>query len=251
MSNLNCKIIFVRHGESTENIAINLGKAYDKDNIKLTEKGINQAKLTGKYLLDIYKQFDCVISSPIHRCVQTSNLIMDELNQHNLELYTEDLLIEDASIRDIFAGLSKIEQDKILNSDTTYNKIIRKIRHTRNPYDKYNLDKIILNYKISKYKYLPTEYDVESNIIEFLSKLKKIIKQNNYTRLLVITHSGVISKLQKIICNIDIESNIFISDRGFTSEDDLLGNCACACISFSLNNGRYKLISPSNTNHLT
>jgi broad specificity phosphatase PhoE len=40
------RIIFVRHGESTENIASKEGKKYDKNNIVLTENGKKQAKKT-------------------------------------------------------------------------------------------------------------------------------------------------------------------------------------------------------------
>ena len=40
---MNKKIIFVRHGESTENKAIKDGKSYDKNNIVITDKGKNQA----------------------------------------------------------------------------------------------------------------------------------------------------------------------------------------------------------------
>lgn len=40
------KIIFIRHGESNENVAMEDGKSYDKNNINLTKQGKIQAEKT-------------------------------------------------------------------------------------------------------------------------------------------------------------------------------------------------------------
>ena len=242
------KIIFIRHGESTENISVSNGEAYDKDNIILTEKGIKQSKITGKYLNKTYKKFDYIISSPITRCIQTSNIIMNELKYNHKELIIDKNLIENGSNYDSLAGLSKIDRDEIIDSDKKYNKILTKINLTKNPYKKYILNKKIYNYVINNYKYSPNLYEVKDNIINFLSKLKILIKENNYKKILVITHGGVINIVQKIICNIDIETEIYLSNKEFTHENELLGNCTCSCI--GLENNEFKLISPANTYHL-
>jgi broad specificity phosphatase PhoE len=74
------RIIFVRHGESTENKASTDNKSYDPNNIKLTELGKQQAMITGKYLYKIFGKFDKVYSSPATRCKETANIIMEEIN---------------------------------------------------------------------------------------------------------------------------------------------------------------------------
>jgi broad specificity phosphatase PhoE len=61
-------IIFVRHGQSTQNLALELDQEYDRDNIVLTRLGIKQAEKTGKYINEIYGKIDMIYLSPIKRC---------------------------------------------------------------------------------------------------------------------------------------------------------------------------------------
>ena len=74
------KIIFIRHGESTENIATLQGVAYDKDSIILTKLGEDQATKTGEYLSKTFGKFDMIYSSPVRRCVhyQKKSLIFSD-----------------------------------------------------------------------------------------------------------------------------------------------------------------------------
>ena len=69
------EILFVRHGESTANRAWMNNEEYDRKNIVLTEKGIEQAKVTGKYIKKVYGKIDYIFHSPIYRCQQTSEII--------------------------------------------------------------------------------------------------------------------------------------------------------------------------------
>ena len=71
------EIIFVRHGESFQNIS-NLAESDDDD--KLTDNGMRQAEITGKYLNKIYGKFDIIYSSPKNRCISTANIIKKETN---------------------------------------------------------------------------------------------------------------------------------------------------------------------------
>jgi len=45
------RIIFVRHGELTENKASTDNKSYDPNNITLTDEGDKQAQITGKIFI--------------------------------------------------------------------------------------------------------------------------------------------------------------------------------------------------------
>lgn len=68
------KLILVRHGESEGNLN-HILRGLDDD--KLTKKGIEQAKNVGKELKEKHK-IDMVFCSPLSRCVQTLENILDE-----------------------------------------------------------------------------------------------------------------------------------------------------------------------------
>lgn len=68
------KLILVRHGETIANSKKIL---QGKEDGKLTEKGIGQAKEIGKHLKDHHK-IDMVFCSPLGRCIETLNNILEE-----------------------------------------------------------------------------------------------------------------------------------------------------------------------------
>ncbi len=68
------KLIIVRHGETVANTKKIL---QGKNDGKLTEKGKLQAKEVGKHLKDHHK-IDMVFCSPLGRCVDTLNYILEE-----------------------------------------------------------------------------------------------------------------------------------------------------------------------------
>lgn len=68
------KLIIVRHGETIANTKKIL---QGRDDGKLTEKGAEQAKEVGRHLKDHHK-IDMVFCSPIGRCVETLNNILEE-----------------------------------------------------------------------------------------------------------------------------------------------------------------------------
>jgi len=67
------KLILARHGESEANVIHRFGL----DDVKLTLKGIEQAKTVGKELKEKYK-IDMVFCSPFKRCVETLEAILIE-----------------------------------------------------------------------------------------------------------------------------------------------------------------------------
>ncbi len=78
------KLYVVRHGETVENANNCL---VGRINSSLTEKGIEQAKKVREYFKD--KKIDLIVSSPLDRCKQTSEIISDEMIPI---VYTESLL---------------------------------------------------------------------------------------------------------------------------------------------------------------
>lgn len=85
------KLILIRHGESV----FNLKKRYSGQlDVPLTEKGIEQAKITAEYILKSYK-IDAVYSSDLSRAIETARPVAELLG---LEIKT------DRRLREINAG---------------------------------------------------------------------------------------------------------------------------------------------------
>ena len=220
----NCvKIMFVRHGESTQNVAGEKGESYDAKNIVLTDKGIEQAKKTGTYLFKTYGKFDKVYSSPVTRCMQTSNIIMEQIGFEPEFIQLDELLVEIGYYKDKLEGMSKEQIDNSMISNKKISKLEEKIKKTSNPYEK-----ILL---LNKFGYL-----------------EKLKNSNACEQILVVTHGGIIGLIQKIVCNIDVENDILFSKKKFDSVKELGGNCTILCL--CLTDNCIKMISPANTYHL-
>ena len=256
MNNNYKRIIFVRHGESSENIAMHNGKSYDKNNIVLTDKGKKQAKLTGHYLYDIFGKFDQVYSSPATRCVQTGNIINKQIKYKN-KLIIDNLLVEIGFDSNKLDGLSFNEQkevfdnikltlpkDKLFNGINTYDQFKNKLNETINPYDKLKMYQILNQIDNTYLEIKPNTNQVKNNYKKFLKNLKKS-KANN---ILVISHGRCISLLQKLLCNVDTNNMNLYFEPNFKEVSNKLGNCCISCL--ELNNNKYSLVSPANTNHL-
>ncbi len=94
-------LVIVRHGESEQNVAIDLfdrnlistldklKKVRDMD-IRLTKKGIRQAKSTGKYLAKKFR-FDVCYCSPYRRTKQTAKAIISKFNYKLKTIYDNRL----------------------------------------------------------------------------------------------------------------------------------------------------------------
>eukprot|EP01112_Ceratiomyxa_fruticulosa_P016055 TRINITY_DN4815_c0_g5_i1.p1 TRINITY_DN4815_c0_g5~~TRINITY_DN4815_c0_g5_i1.p1 ORF type:complete len:624 (+),score=120.85 TRINITY_DN4815_c0_g5_i1:80-1873(+) len=96
------RIVIVRHGESQQNIALDLCAMLQEDidtlsnvrdaDIKLTEVGFWQSQQTGKYL-STTDRFDVCITSPYTRAIQTANAIIEQL-PYQLKLRKDNWLRE-------------------------------------------------------------------------------------------------------------------------------------------------------------
>jgi broad specificity phosphatase PhoE len=89
------KFIFIRHGEAEHNVAFHeQGESAFEDekykDAKLTEQGIKQVQESAKKLSE-YKILD-IWSSPLTRCIQTTDELFEELNVGTL--YLHDNLLE-------------------------------------------------------------------------------------------------------------------------------------------------------------
>jgi len=77
------KIVFMRHGESTWNLANRFTGWVDVD---LTEKGINEAKTAGRVLREAGFKFDLAYTSVLKRAIRTLWLALDEMDQMYLPI---------------------------------------------------------------------------------------------------------------------------------------------------------------------
>lgn len=233
------EIIFVSHGETTENIAIKNGDSYDEFNVELTKNGELQATETGKYL-NMFNEFDKVFSSPEITCIQTCEFIFKEILSHeNIKnnLLRDQRLIEMGHNYNGFNGLSKHERNKILGKNQYLAMLYKKNEETKNPYDKIETTRKLWNAYSEFLEIDPTIYQVENNIKSFLNDLKMVEGH----RILVVVHKGTMEIIQNIICNIDFMSYI--------SNKKCLDNCCIMCTYLDKNNN-YNIIKNANTDHL-
>lgn len=241
------KIIFIRHGESTENYAVIEGKSYDKNNIILTNKGKNQAIDTGNYLKNIFNSFDYVYCSPAPRCKETCNLICQKINFPFEKVQINNLIVELGFHSNKLDGLDRIQRDELLNVSDLKN-INEKLVNTKDPFKKYFLD---IKYGEKKSKILNISPNVEEAKItcdKFLNNIKELCSKNKkINKILVVTHGGIIRLFQSIICNLDWYSQIqIISSK--SKCDNFIENCSI--LSVMLNKNSFSLVEPSNINHL-
>ncbi len=243
------RIIFVRHGESTENVAHKNGNTYDKSKIVLTDKGKKQAKQTGEYLYKVFGKFDKVYTSPAKRCMQTSEIIINEI-EYKIKPDIDNLLIELGFESNKLDGLSKEQENKIFdnipltnvpknklfNNIKTFRQLQKKLNYTENPYDKLEIYKY---YSEIKNKYLDIKPNV-SQVAKNYNKFIKMLKKTDDTNILVISHGACIRTLQKIICNIDPINMNFNFGK--------IDNCCILCL--SINKNKVSLILPASINHL-
>ncbi|MEI8067620.1 MAG: histidine phosphatase family protein [Candidatus Shapirobacteria bacterium] len=149
------KLIIVRHGQTEANVdGVLQGKSADN----LTKKGIEQAKSLGKYLKEKY-EIDMVFCSPLKRCVETLEYVLDECPIEGPILMSK--LIEE---RD-FGEYTGIEHHTI------------------------NWDEINQDNKINKELGIESLTELKKRTDLFLEDLK--LEDNNAT-ILVLSHSGPI-----------------------------------------------------------
>ncbi len=110
------KLILVRHGETIANSKKIL---QGKEDGKLTEKGIEQAKEIGRHLKDHHK-VDMVFCSPLGRCVETLNNILAEYPIEG-EIFMSKL-IEERDFGEFTGTESRMIDWEDLNQDNKVNR---------------------------------------------------------------------------------------------------------------------------------
>ena len=174
------KLIIVRHGETVANSKKIL---QGKDGGKLTEKGVKQSKEVGKHLKN--HKIDMVFCSPLDRCVETLNNILEECPIDG-EIFMSNL-IEERDFGEYTGTDSSIIDWKELDQDN----------------------------KVNREMGVESWSDVKKRVELFLEDLKL---ENPDANVLIVTHSGPIRMMiSKLTGKTYEESDV---GNGFISEFD-------------------------------
>jgi broad specificity phosphatase PhoE len=223
------EIYFIRHGQTNENsLGIRQGSEIDSE---LNELGQQQAKKTGKYLKKYRTKsinFDCIISSPMKRSIETAEIIGKELKlTKKIEVFDE--LIE--------LGRGKMSG---LTQDDKYRQNIEKEIEKK---QKKIGDPIEYIYEFDMDKYLNDNFGVgietKSNLSKRSKKIIDFIESKKCKKILVVSHAGIIMNTIKSIFNLN-----------YTPIGNLSNGKNCWISYIQNDGGIYKLVSPPDSSHL-
>ena len=223
------EIYFIRHGQTDENsLGIRQGSEIDSE---LNELGRIQAKKTGKYLKKYRingKKFDCIISSPMKRAVETAEIIGKEIK------YPKKIEIFDELIELRRGKMSGLAED---------NKYRKKIEKEIKKKQKKIGDPIEYIYEFDMDKYLNGKFDVgietKSEMNARSKKIIDFIESKKCKKILVVSHAGIIMNTIKKMFNLN-----------YTPIGNLSNGKNCWISYIRRNDGIYKLVSPPDSTHI-
>jgi len=96
------KILFVRHGESIDDIEDRYGGWADFD---LTEKGKTQLIESANKISELGEKFDIILSSPLKRAIQAAKIISDQINV-SVEIFE---YLKERNLNGILTGMTRGE----------------------------------------------------------------------------------------------------------------------------------------------
>lgn len=231
------EIYFIRHGKTIWN---DLGKTQGQEaDIELNDVGIDQAKQTGKYLRKFRSgtDIDCIMSSPLKRCKQTSKIISSYIDYKSKIIYMDELMeVKKGSL----SGLTN--EDELMKNLNKFAK--DKIKKIKDPIDKYKIELPQYNHiffeKLVEENNLPIE-GIESfhELMDRVNYFIEYLKNSEHKKIIVVTHSGYLEVLLQTIFNLSI------LPKGDVSNGK---NCTiCYCV---YKNNTFTMISPQNSEHL-
>jgi broad specificity phosphatase PhoE len=223
------EIYFIRHGQTNENsLGMRQGLEIDSD---LNELGRQQAKKTGKYLKRYRtkgKNFDCIISSPMKRAVETAEIIGKELK-----------LTKEIEIFDELIGLKRGKMSGLAKDDKYRQKIEKEIKKKQKKIG----DPIEYIYEFDMDKFLNEKFNVgietKSNLSKRSKKIIDFIESNKCNKILVVSHAEIIMNIIKKIFNLN-----------YTPIGNLTNGKNCWISYIQNDGGIYRLVSPPDSSHL-
>lgn len=227
------QIYLIRHGETDWNVQ-KRWQGGDAD-IEMNSHGTIQAMRSGIYLNEYQqkdKRFDLIISSPLSRAKLTAQIIAGKLNYPLDKIIYDDNLVE--KYKNKICG--RTEKDLAeLPEFKLYNDLNKEWNQILDPIEKMN--------KLPELEEkLSNIFGVESH--EAVAKRIEIVKNRiiscDATKILVVTHGGIISSWMKLLFNLHWDI-----PRGRLLDE---GNC---CISLMIyKNNTFHLRSAYTNQHL-
>ena len=223
------EIYFIRHGQTNENsLGIRQGSEIDSE---LNELGRQQAKKTGKYLKKYRTKginFDCILSSPMKRAIETAEIIGKELKlSKKIEIFDE--LIE----------LGRGKMSGLVQDDKYRQKIEKDIEKKQKKIG----DPIEYIYEFDMDKYLNKKFNVgietKAEMNKRSQKIIDFIESKKCKKILVVSHAGIIMNTIKKIFNLNI-----------TPIGNLSNGKNCWISYIQNDGGIYRLVSPPDSSHL-
>lgn len=180
------KILFVRHGESVDDIENRYGGWADFD---LTEKGKKQCVESAEKISQLDEKFEIVLSSPLKRTSQAAEIIANKLNI-KVEIFE---YLKERNLNGILTGMKKEEAKK--------------------------------KYPVQFDKHQNYEYvDASERTDDFKKRVKNaisILLDMKYHSLVAVTHGLFLKTFFKEIMNVDIKK---IGDGGFALVEEKSGS---------------------------
>jgi broad specificity phosphatase PhoE len=221
------RIYIVSNGETDSNNEMLI----QPDNTPLNSNGIEQAIKTGKYLNNRKNKIDFILSSPLERCKETTEIIAKEVGYTSKISYDPNL--SDITINDKYKNLTKTEFKNLENTDENV-KNFYKFKKTRDnilcPIEK---DEFIL-----KNAFKNDVNESEVNVKVRLNNVINTITKLNVKNVVIITHNKIIKLLIKTILKI-LSNDIIINDK-----------LNCSITYFIYEDGDYYLLSKESNKHL-
>ncbi len=177
------RLVIIRHGESVYNIERKYTGQLD---VALTEKGVLQAEITGKYILENYK-IDKIYSSDLTRAIDTAKPIADPLG---LEIHT------DARLREIYAG----EWQGYYFNDVA--------EIFKEEYEYYKTHKTIAR--------TPGGEGMQDVMKRMHEAVKEIAATNDGKTVLISTHNGPLMTLEVLVYGIPLDDIYSVSNNSIT-----------------------------------
>ena len=224
------RIFLIRHGQTDENVAgICQGQEIDSE-LNLT--GIEQARLTGRYLRYHIHGRQIIWTSPQKRATKTASIISDQIG---VRCETVNLLKE-------------VRMGK-LSGLNCKDKLKKEVKDAEEEWDMLHGDPITRNNSIASGEFFEfmedclEKYDIgaesHNDLTKRVTKIKRMIEKSDYQTIFIVSHSGL---LEVLIQNL---LGVIEYPRGNLKNAK---NCWVSLI--ELNQNSYRMLCAPNTEHI-
>ena len=216
------KLFMVRHGEGQHNV----GEVKDDLLSELTDRGREEATITGKYLSKY--TFDLVITSGLIRTHQTADLIIKELRHKPKDIRHLELFDE--------LGPRNLSKKVVKEAGEILEKFM--LKYQDDPIGYQANSRKTIQHLDKTFKTKPTIESDEKNVNAMLHYLQKL----SNPQVLLVAHNGCIRDMINVALNLPFS----ITPKGYGINPH--GNCNLSIMEY--NPTGWKMLLPMSTTHL-